>query len=125
MEVIPCDDVSHRRSDNRAAEIAMDLNCHVRLLLFQGIVSNFLALYFHAEQGSCATLRRELRVVSATPSLRGTLNHPRRAPTTFGTASHRCLRPIHQGAKAVKAVYSPIGPCFMRLLPKSNPTPRC
>jgi hypothetical protein len=56
IEVIPFDDVSHRRSDNHAAEIALDLNCHVRLLLFQGIASHFSALDFLAEHGSCATL---------------------------------------------------------------------
>jgi hypothetical protein len=31
------------------------LNCHVRLLLFQGIASRFSALYFLAEHGSCGT----------------------------------------------------------------------
>src|SRR5580704_8540827 len=45
----PCLRASH------AAEIALDLNCHVRLLLFQGIASRFSALYFLAEHGSCAT----------------------------------------------------------------------
>jgi hypothetical protein len=55
IEVIPFDDVSHRRSDNHAAEIALDLNCHVRLPLFQGIASNFSALYFFAVHGSCPT----------------------------------------------------------------------
>ena len=32
-----------------------NFNCHVRLLLFQGIASHFSALYFLAEQGTCAT----------------------------------------------------------------------
>ena len=97
----PFDDVSYRRSDNHAAEIARDLNCHMCLLLFQGLASIFQRFVFSRSK---IHARRELRVASATPGLRGTLNHPRRAPTAFGTASHRCLRPIYQRAKAVKAV---------------------
>src|SRR6266850_8407786 len=50
IEVIPFDDVSHRRSDDHAAEIPRDLNCHVWLLLFQGIASHFSALCFLAKQ---------------------------------------------------------------------------
>jgi len=34
----------------------------------------------------------------------GILNRPRRAPTAFGTASHRSLLPVWPGAKARKAV---------------------
>jgi hypothetical protein len=34
-------------------------------------------------------LQAPIASASATPDLGGTLNHPRRAPTAFGTASHR------------------------------------
>jgi hypothetical protein len=71
IEVIPFDDISYRRSDNHAAEIALDLNCHVRLLFFQGIASNFSALFsrctVHARR-----LQARIASASATPDPRGT-----------------------------------------------------
>ena len=58
IEVIPFDDVSHRRGNDHAAEIPRDLNSHVFLLLFQDIASHFSVLYFLAARGLCATFTR-------------------------------------------------------------------
>src|SRR6266404_811063 len=105
IEVIPFDDVSHRRGDNHAAEIPGDFNCHVRLLLFQGVASHFSALYFFS-WSKVRVRRLQARIVhaSATPGLGGISSHPRRAPTAFGTASHGSLLPVWPGAKARKGV---------------------
>src|SRR6267378_1391415 len=72
IEVIPFDDVSHRRSDNHAAEIPRDLNCHVWLLLFQGIAHPFFNALFSRGAKSIPTFTGATTVdASATPEPQG------------------------------------------------------
>ena len=77
IEVIPFDDVSHRRSNNHAAEIPRNLNCHVWLLLFQGIASIFQRFVSRGAKVHARRLQARIVSASTTPGLRGTLNHLR------------------------------------------------
>ena len=85
---------SHRRSDNHAAEIPRDLNCHVWLLLFQGIASHFFSALF--SRGAKVQPRRYRRIASCVRNAwsQGNLNHLRRAPTASGTAEPPLPRPV-------------------------------
>ena len=94
-------DVSDRRNDYHAAKIPRYLNCHVLLPL----IKRFSSRVFQRLVRSRSTLdaqryRREWRVASATPGLRGVSSHLRRAPAAFIPRANICLCPVCPGAEA-------------------------
>src|SRR6202140_542767 len=73
---------------------------------FKALPRIFQRIVFSQSKVHARRLQARIVSASATPGLRGTLNHPRRAPTAFGTASHVAFFPSVRERKRVKQ-YNP------------------
>src|SRR6266404_3232633 len=71
---------------------------------FKALPRIFSALFSRGARFVADVYRRELCIRPQRLASGGILNHPRRAPTALGTASHRSLLPVCPGAKARKVV---------------------